>query len=127
MNEHDTSAELRAMINKAMKQNGHLYTYEDVLRAIDAGRMQLWPIGESSIVTEIIQYPQKKCLNILLVAGRLQDFLDFLTVAEKYCLERGIDQMVGNGRKGFGKVLPEGWEEVTRTFVKKVSPIVLPE
>jgi len=56
----------RDWIQAALAHGGHTHDFEDIVRAIYEGRMQLWAGERGCIVTEIVTYPRKKVLHVFL-------------------------------------------------------------
>ena len=83
--------------------------------------MQLWALitadGEPEVVavlvTEIIDYPRRRVLDLALMAGdRMELWIDSLPVLERWAVANGVDQVQVHGRKG--------WERVTGYPVRAV-------
>jgi len=95
---------------------------DDVKAQLLEGGMQLWALvtaeGEPEVlavlVTEIMQYPRKRVLDLALMAGdRMDVWLEALPLLEEWAAAHGIDQVQIHGRKG--------WERVTGYPARGVS------
>jgi len=98
---------------------------DDVYEQLGDGGMQLWALvtveGEPEIVavlvTEMIQYPKKRVLDLALLGGDHIDlWIDALPVLEKWAVEeQGIEQIQIHGRGGWERVAGnrrKSWEHV---------------
>ena len=107
--------EVSPLIEMARKHSeGELET-DDFLEPLTHGDMQLWIATEdnnmhSAMVTQIVPYPQKQILRVILIAGsdfkRLYEFNDMI---ESFAIRTGCSAMELWGRKGWKKMLPD-WE-----------------
>lgn len=99
----------RALIESALVRDGYSYTYEDVVKAVDEDRMQYWAGPNSVIVTEIVEYPQRKSIHFFLAAGNLGELEPMVPIIESWGKSKGCTAATMTGRKG--------WERVT--FLKR--------
>ena len=56
-------APYREDLQKAIDLGANAYSIEDIEQMIAMGTAQMWPNGESVIVTEVTQYPRAKHLT----------------------------------------------------------------
>ena len=66
----------RPWIEAALAYNGGECAFEDVVAGIEAGKMQLWPAPKGCLVTEIVEFPQKKVISVFLGGGDLDQLAD---------------------------------------------------
>jgi len=114
------------LIEMARKHSeGELET-DDFLEPLTHGDMQLWIATEdnnmhSAMVTQIVPYPQKKILRVILIAGsdfkRLYEFNDMI---ESFAIRTGCSAMELWGRKGWKKMLPD-WESNYIVYTKELK------
>jgi len=114
------------LIEKARKHSeGELET-DDFLEPLTHGDMQLWIATEdnnmhSVMVTQIVPYPQKQILRVILIAGsdfkRLYEFNDMI---ESFAIRTGCSAMELWGRKGWKKMLPD-WESNYIVYTKELK------
>lgn len=98
----------RPFIQKALDLAGNTHTLEDVQKQIDEGTLQYWPGVNSAIITEIIEYPQKRTLHFFLAGGNLAELEAMYPVVESWGRAQGCVAASTTGRPG--------WE---RTFLKR--------
>jgi hypothetical protein len=102
----------RPWIESALERSGGTHLFEDIVKAVVEGRMQLWPADDACAVTEIIVFPRKKVLHVFLAGGKLETIVDMNDSAEVWARSLGCDGMSIAGRKGWVKVLKKkGWKE----------------
>lgn len=103
-------------IDSALAFNGGTHTFEDVADMIAAGTAMLWTGPASVCVTEIIEYPQKKVLNIFLAGGDapgvLPEMEKILPIILDWAKGQGCQQAIFTGRKGWEKTFLArcGWD-----------------
>ena len=118
--------EVSPLIEMARKHSeGELET-DDFLEPLTHGDMQLWIATEdnnmhSAMVTQIVPYPQKQILRVILIAGsdfkRLYEFNDMI---ESFATRRGCSAMDLWGRKVWKKMLPD-WESNYIVYTKDLK------
>ena len=100
-------------------------TAEDFLPFLVASEMQLWVAIEdkdvlAAMITQIIPYPRKRVLRILVLAGAEMDkWLPFLPEVEKWAKDIGCSHIECWGRKGWLKVLSD-WKNSYHILTKEL-------
>lgn len=112
-------SDLVARLKKALKLGGDTHTVEDVLEAIRDGRMQSFAHNNALVVTEIVQAPRKKYLNVFLaVSDDISDVMAIQPSMVEFARSQGCDWVQTHGRHGWQKVLPKhGWKPTHILFV----------
>jgi hypothetical protein len=106
-------SELQRRLERALKVAGNTHTADDIMDAVSEGRMQAWVKNDSLVVSEIMTFPRKSVVNIVLAVGLLDDVLSLQQQIKDFGREYGADRMRMEGREGWGAVLPkEGWRRV---------------
>ena len=101
----------RGWIEAALEYGGGTHYYEDIVKAISEGRMQLWPAKDSCLVTEITSYPRKKVLHVFLGGGDLNEILGMHQSVVQWAISQGCESLTMTGRKGWVKALQnDGWK-----------------
>ena len=112
----------RPWIEDALEYCGGTHKFDDIVEAIYAKRMQLWPGPRGCIVTEIVIYPRKKVLNLFLAGGELDQIVDMNNDITAWAVQNGCSAGTMSGRIGWKKVLePLGWKQMYTTFQKEVE------
>lgn len=108
----------RPWIEAALEySNGH-HEFEDIVDGIVKGNLQLWPGPDGCMVTELIQYPRKKMLNIFLAGGTLEQMHDMANDMRAWAKAQGCDGAMLSGRRGWVREMRKhGWKELWTTVV----------
>ncbi len=100
---------------------------EDFLEPLSTGEMQLWVAYEdddhinAAMVTQFIQYPQKKILRIISLAGEdFKKIKNFQAVIEGFAIKYGCTAIELWGRKGWKKLLPD-WKDAYTVYTKELQ------
>lgn len=103
----------RKWIEDALSYSGGTHEFQDVVDGILSGRMQLWPAERGCAVTEIVEFPKKRTINVFLAGGEMDAIIDMLKSAKEWGIAQGCSSMTIAGRKGWKRVLePHGFGEV---------------
>lgn len=106
----------RRYIESALAYGGGTHTYDDVVEMIAAGQAMLWTGPASVAITEIIQHPQRRVLNIWLAGGEapgvLPEMEKILPIILDWARKQGCTQAIFLGRKGWEKTFlaRTGWD-----------------
>ena len=95
------------------------HTLDDVHEAINDGRAELWPLRDSALVTEIVEYPQRRVLRVWLAGGKLDELQRGLPFLDQIAKDLGCSRIELEGRKGWVKVL-DGYTERSIVLQKDV-------
>lgn len=97
-------------IEKAIKYQD-LYTIDDVADKIRDGSFLLWPGTRSAMITEFIDFPQKKVCNLLFCGGDYEELEKITNEVERFAKKLGCQRLYGGGRKAWiRKIKHLGWE-----------------
>jgi len=104
-------------MKKALRLAGDTHSLEDVVDALNKGRMQAFWSDNAAVITQIVQHPRKKELNVFLAFGDLDEVMAMQPEVSEFGRQHGCDFMVMSGRLGWQKVLPNhGWMRVGVTY-----------
>jgi hypothetical protein len=104
-------------MEKALRLAGGTHTVADVVEALNSGRMQGFWSENAGVVTQVVQHPRKKELNVFLAFGDLGEVMAMQPQIADFGRQHGCSFMVMSGRTGWKKVLPEhGWSQVGVTY-----------
>ncbi len=115
------------LLSKVIQHSeGELGT-DDYLSNLISGSMQLWIVTEDkkiilSMVTQIIQFPQKKVLRTIALAGeRFKEVhSQFSDMLASYALKNECSSLELWGRKGWKKMLPD-WKDTYIVYTKDLK------
>lgn len=115
------------MLAKAIQHSEGELEPDDYLENLMYGSMQLWIVTDKSdivvsMVTQFIEYPQKKILRIIALSG--EKFKEvhnhFNDMVEAFAIKHGCSALELWGRKGWKKMLPE-WSDTYTVFTKDLK------
>ena len=96
-------------IEKAMKYQD-LYTIDDVCSKIEDGSFLLWPGTRSAMVTEFVDFPQKRVCNLIFCGGDYKELKEITDHVEIFAKKMNCSALYGGGRKGWLKKIKHlGW------------------
>lgn len=107
---------------RALALAGNTYTLDDILFEISEGRMQSFVQGDTWVVTQFVDYPRKRYLEIVLAVGAIQDIRDRLPQIEDFAKQHLAEGLRVFGRPGWARQFEidrHGWVETTRLYVKE--------
>lgn len=115
------SDELQKRLKRALALAGNTYSVEDITQAVARGTMQCFVSGESFCITEVINAPRRRYLNIFMIVGELSILElhnDILAFAE----EAGCEFLQAYGRPGWKPVVEKlGWKAEQIVFRRKIG------
>ena len=104
-------------IEDALEYAQFSHTLEDVLRIVLAGDAQFWPDAKAALVTELIDYPQRRTLRFWLAGGDLDALRDLEVAAIEWSKLWGCTSSEIVGRRGWVRAL-NGYQEAATVGVK---------
>lgn len=112
--------EFHKRLDRALAIAGGTHTAEDIAEAVEQGRMQSWVNDDSFVVTEVLQFPQTKALNVFLAVGDLTKVMALQPDIEAFGRKHGCKVMRMEGRKGWHRVLPHyGWKQDQKVIYER--------
>ena len=114
---------LAPVLQRALDQ-AHGYDIDDVRRAVEEGRMLLWPAGNSAVVTQIIERPRGKELYFFLAAGDLRELKILYPIIMEWGRELGCTRAAFVGRRGWERSFltrEEGWDSSLVVYDKEIA------
>ena len=102
----------------ALEYAHNSHSFEQVIDIVKRGDAQFWAFSDSAIVTEIIEYPQRRTLRFWLAGGNLKTLLDVEPKIRKWSILYQCEAVEIIGRKGWEKVL-KGYEPTAIVLVKE--------
>tara|TARA_R110000796_G_scaffold69839_1_gene159018 strand:- start:4330 stop:4722 length:393 start_codon:yes stop_codon:yes gene_type:complete len=95
---------------KAALKHTDCYNLKDVEEGIKNGVFHLWVGEKSAMITEIIEYPQLRAINLLFCGGDYKELQSMLPSIEQFGKHFGCKRLYGGGRKGWlRKLKPLGF------------------
>jgi hypothetical protein len=123
--EQHITAELRRcrpFIEGALCYCGGTHEWDDIVYLVRRRLAQFWPGERAALVTEVINTPCQRYLNIWLVGGELEEILAIEPHIINFAREQGCTRVIANGRKGWERVLaPLDYRPVYVAYEKDLS------
>lgn len=115
----DNIGNILTLVEKTIKFNSGELTLLDIKRGIESDLYGVWggivnSELQSVIIVNLVNYPSKKVLNIMVVVSENMDILrdEFLGKMELFAKENSCDSIYLHGREGWKKVLePYGYKQ----------------
>lgn len=108
----------RTQIEDALQYSGGTHNFDDIVHGVERGDFQFWYGPGTALVTEVIQFPQKKVFSIFLAGGNLAEIEAMAPTILSWGRSQGCTSMVFIGRKGWQRCFlkQQGWT-VTQEMV----------
>lgn len=108
----DSKARLLIKVRRALRIAGDTHSMDDLIGALKRGEMQAHYNDRAIIITEIVQAPRRRYVNLFIVAGDM-DAVDELTPkVASWAQEAGCEFARAQVRLGFeGPLKARGWEK----------------
>ena len=106
-------SEVSPLIRKALLHAEGELIPEDIKKHLDTSDLRLWVALENkdvlaAMVTEIIQYPRKKIVRVITLAGKdMNMWYEFLPMVEGYAIRNGCSSLEAWSRKGMARKLKD--------------------
>lgn len=108
-------------LQSVLTRMGNTHALSDVLAAIEAGTMQSFVNGDTWAVTQVVEFPRGKALDIFLIVGEWNHLEDLFTQLQTYAADTGCTLMRAFGREGWRRAAEaRGWRADMRVFLKDV-------
>lgn len=101
------------LLQQALDRAGNLHSLDDVRERVAEGHAQMWAGRLSVMITEVLDYPRYKVLNVWLAAGDLNEITRAGKQLDKFAELVGAKAIHMNGRLGWQRVLKEHGYTVT--------------
>jgi hypothetical protein len=105
-------------MERVLDAMGGVYLVDDLLTAIGEDRMQGFVRNNSWAVTQVVNFPRARQLNLIAMVGDLQDVDDLHARILEYAYDNSIGLMSTYGRRGWLKIgAKHGWRLKTRNYL----------
>jgi len=117
--------------NKALKYAHGETSPEDMVKAFQEGRMQVWAVFDDAklvgvATTEVVDYPRLAVLRVVTLQGsNLSVWASHLLEALlTFCKEQGLERIEVVGRRGWvRKLAPLGFREIYSVVAREVEGV----
>lgn len=97
----------RVMLESALEFAGGTHLFEDIVQAVNEGRMHFWPAEKSCVVTEVVCYPRARAIHIFLAAGDLMEIKGMDSTFQEFGRALDAKFITLSGRRGWTKALDD--------------------
>lgn len=114
-----TAHPYHAKLARVLDRMGGTRTVQDILSAIAAGKMQSFIDGDSWVITQVVDFPRARVLEIVAAIG---DRAECLRIHDERLLQYARDNDIGllqaYGRRGWlGDARERGWKVKTVSYL----------
>lgn len=103
---------------KVLDRMGALWTVQDILSAIAAGKMQSFVEGDSWAITQIADFPRARVLEILVALGDLEQCRRLHRRILQFARDNDIGLVQAYGRRGWIRdATALGWRVRTTSYL----------
>jgi len=107
-----------AKLARALDRMGGVYTVSDILDALAAGKMQSFADGDSWAITQIVDYPRARMMDVLVALGDLRACRRLHDRILQYARDHDIAIVQAYGRRGWmGEARSHGWKVRTTSYL----------
>lgn len=109
-------------LGEALREAGDCYSLNDILDGISAGHFQSFAVGDSWAVTQILDFPRRRVLEIFMAVGWLGDMFELEERVEQFARQEGCTLIRAYGRKGWNRFAKSrGWDNSHTVFTKEIG------
>lgn len=110
----------REWIESALEYNGGTHDFIHIVDGVIGGNFQFWSNDRCAVITEVIDYPNKRVLHVFLAGGSLDGIRDLEDSAIEWSKSIGCSAFTLAGRKGWEKALKnDGWKNLYTSMIKE--------
>ena len=110
----------RRYIETALQHSGGTHSYEDVVRLVREKKLQFWAGPSSCVITELIDFPQKRVAFVFLAGGNLGEIERMGPALCEWAKQQGCVGVHFAGRPGWERTFltRTGWTKSAVLFEK---------
>lgn len=116
------SPEVRSRkLHRMLREAGDVHTLDDLIEAINGGKMQSFVFQDSWMITQIIDFPRKRVCEIVYMMGHMEDFWTLERKVTAFAEEHNCDFIRSFSRIGFTEAMKAaGARPMQRVFMREV-------
>jgi len=112
-----TDPNMQRKMERALRDGEDCFTLDDIMHGIEVGTMQSHTFGDTWVITQIHNTPQRKVVDLTFIVGHLNELQEEgLPYLYEWSKSIGANLMTGAGRDGW-KIIP-GWRRKGSLFSK---------
>lgn len=115
-----TDKEMRKKMERALSIGGNLYSLDDIEKDLKDGKLQGHVEGDTWVLTQVHDWPQRRVVNILYVVGSMDNAVALEAKIEQWAEDVGASMLTAVGRDGWWDCRTPGWEKVGTLYSKEL-------
>lgn len=112
---------MRRKVDRLMRDGNNCYTLDDIMKEIDQGTMQSHVFGDTWVITQVHDFPQRRSVDLTFVVGEADEFLAGLPKLYDWSREIGANLITGSGRDGWWSKRLPGWRRMGSLYSKDLK------
>lgn len=96
----------RGALLEAISHTHGTHTEDDVLAMILLGKLMLWANDGAAMVTEFVDYPRLRAVNVFICGGAIEPMWEVEARVIAHAKAHGCTRITGGGRRGWQRALP---------------------
>jgi len=112
----------RKQIEAALEYAGGSHAFDDIAEGVASGRFQMWNGPQSVMITEVLESPREKAVNVFLAGGNLAELEAMEPLVCAFGRTRGCALIYMTGRRGWERSFltsRAGWEDKRLVVLEK--------
>ena len=112
----------RALLERALAHSQGTHLWEDIVEAVEEKDMFFWPGKRSAAITEVLDFPRKRCMHIFLAAGDMEELKEMEPCFVEFAKHFECDFVSLSGRAGWQRSLKDmGYKDAHVSLFKRVE------
>jgi hypothetical protein len=115
-----TDPAMQKKMDKALKLDGGLFTLDDIEDHLRSGKIQGHVEGDTWVLTQIHDWPQRRAVNIMYLVGSMENALKLEPKLECWAKANGANLLTAMGRESWVEFKTPGWKKIGSLFSKDI-------
>ena len=112
----------RALLERALAHSQGTHLWEDIVEAVEEKDMFFWPGKRSAAITEVLDFPRKRCMHIFLAAGDMDELKEMEPCFVEFAKHFECDFVSLSGRAGWQRSLKDmGYKDAHVSLFKRIE------
>ena len=112
----------RALLERALAHSQGTHLWEDIVEAVEEKDMFFWPGKRSAAITEVLDFPRKRCMHIFLAAGDMEELKQMEPCFVEFAKHFECDFVSLSGRAGWQRSLKDmGYKDAHVSLFKRIE------
>ena len=112
----------RVLLERALAHSQGTHLWEDIVEAVEEKDMFFWPGKRSAAITEVLDFPRKRCMHIFLAAGDMEELKEIEPCFVEFAKNFECDFVSLSGRAGWQRSLKDmGYKDAHVSLFKRIE------